>query len=65
MAGKDSKSLRLSAALEAELDSLIGTWLGDRRSEIITFVLKDWFLNNQERINEIKARSHTRIDADA
>lgn len=46
--------MKLSEALEAELNALVGTYLGDTRSEVITFILKEWLLAKREEIDRLK-----------
>ena len=54
MSRKGSRSVKLSEALEAELNALVGTYLGDTRSEVITFILKEWLLAKREEIDRLK-----------
>lgn len=54
MSRKASRSLKLSEALEAELDALVGTYLGDTRSEVITFILKEWLFGKRSELERLK-----------
>lgn len=54
MARKGSRSLKLAESLEAELDALVGTYLGNTRSEVITFILKEWLFAKREQLDRLK-----------
>ncbi len=55
MAQKRQESVRLSRDLWAQIDDLDG-YFGDGKSEVITFVLRSWFSQNQPEIRDTKAR---------
>lgn len=54
MPRKGSRSLKLSASLEAELDGLVGTYIGNTRSEVITFILKEWLFAKREHLDRLR-----------
>jgi len=41
----------MSESLEAQLDLLVGTYLGNSRSEAITLILKEWLLAKREQLD--------------
>ena len=53
MATKPQYTLRLSSELWAQVDDLKG-YFGDDRPEILTHILRDWFLKNRHAIEEQK-----------
>ena len=44
----------MSESLEAQLDLLVGTYLGNSRSEVITFILKEWLLAKREQLDYLR-----------
>jgi Arc/MetJ-type ribon-helix-helix transcriptional regulator len=60
MPRKGNRSLKLSASLEAELEALVGTYLGNTRSEVITFILKEWLFAKREQLDRLRRQ----VDAD-
>ena len=54
MPRKGSRSLKLSASLEGELETLVGTYLGNTRSEVITFILKEWLFAKREQLDRLR-----------
>lgn len=48
VAQKGSRSIKFSPELENELLALQGTFIGSNKSEIITFILKDWLKTNRD-----------------
>ena len=60
MPRKGSRSLKLSASLEAELEAYVGTYLGDSRSEVITFILKEWLLAKREQLDRLRTQEVSR-----
>ncbi len=57
----------MSESLEAQLDLLVGTYLGSSRSEVITFILKEWLLAKREqldhrrRLNTLESETGNRL----
>ena len=60
MPRKGSRSVKLSESLEAELDVLVGTYLGNSRSEVITFILKEWLFAKREQLDRLRSRETSR-----
>jgi Arc/MetJ-type ribon-helix-helix transcriptional regulator len=54
MPRKGSRSLKLSESLEAELERLVGTYLGNSRSEVITFILKEWLFAKHDQLDRLR-----------
>ncbi len=54
MARKGSRSLKLFESLEAQLDLLVRNYLGNSRSEVITFILKEWLLAKREQLDHLR-----------
>ena len=52
---KNQESVRLSPEVWAQVDDLIGCF-GDSQSEVIAYVLRTWFSQNQTEIRDTKAR---------
>ena len=52
---KDQESVRLSPEVWAQVNDLIGSF-GDTQSEVISYVLRTWFSQNQPEIRDTKAR---------
>jgi hypothetical protein len=55
MPKKNQVSIRLSAEVWAQVDDLDG-YFGDGRSEVIAFILRSWFSQNQAEIRDTKSR---------
>lgn len=55
MPQKPQESIRLSEELWAQVDDL-DRYFGDGKSEVIAFILRSWFAQNQEEIRATKAR---------
>ena len=55
MATKRQESIRLFPELWAQVDDLDG-YFGDGKSEVIAYILRTWFSQNQPQIRDMKAR---------
>ena len=55
MPQKPQESIRLSTELWAQVDDLDG-YFGNGKSEVIAFILRSWFSQNQTEIRDTKAR---------
>lgn len=55
MPQKDQESIRLSPELWAQVDDL-DNYFGNGKSEVIAFILRSWFSQNQAEIRDTKAR---------
>ena len=58
MTQKNQESIRLSPELWAQVDDLDG-YFGSGKSEVIAFILRSWFSQNQAEIRDTKARIDT------
>jgi hypothetical protein len=63
MPTKPQRSVRLSIELWAQVDDIIN-YFGDSHSEVIAFILRDWFKANQPQIRETKGRIDQLIPPD-
>lgn len=59
MVVKAARTIKLSPELERRIEALIGTYYGDSRNEVITFILKAWLHTNHDQLTELITEADT------